>query len=353
MLRLLSIRVPDTSIAQGALVARVQHTDWLETFVAVVDSGGFSAATTSVHRSQSRVSSHVAALEAALGARLFDRRHRPVQLTDAGEAYLPYAREVLACLRRGQAEVDSVLGVVRGQVVLGSYPSASAAFVPDLLRDFSASHPEVQVELAELATLDLADALNSGRLHLALRAVAPLQNTAGLTHRELWREPLVAVFPPDHPLADLSEPLPLAEVARHELVTIGGLNGSGVQYESHTALATCPQAPRIAWQTDQPQTLVSFVRAGMGVGITNALAMAVSDTAGLRVARVGELEQGRTVGVFWDHRRYMPRAGRALLRAILRAPVPTGALPAGRAAPIRLADGSHADDAVPSADARS
>lgn len=334
-------------------MARVEHTDWLETFVAVVDSGGFSAATTAVHRSQSRVSSHVAALESALGARLFDRRHRPVQLTDAGEAYLPYAREVLACLRRGQAEVDSVLGVVRGPVVLGSYPSASAAFVPDLVRDFSARHPEVQVELAELATVDLAEALNSGRLHLALRAVAPMANTEGLTCRQLWREPLVAVFPPDHPLAALGEPLALAEVARHELVTIGGLNGSGVHYESHTALAACPQAARIAWRTDQPQTLVSFVRAGMGVGVTNALAMAVSDTSGLSVVQIGDLEQGRTVGVFWDARRYMPRAGRALLRAVVRAPVPPGAQPVGGLAPIREADGRHAHDAVSPAAARS
>ena len=88
-------------------MARVEHIDWLETFVAVVDSGGFSAAAAAVHRSQSRVSAHVAALEQALGVTLFDRRHRPVGLTDAGEAYLPHAREVLAALDRGHAEIEA------------------------------------------------------------------------------------------------------------------------------------------------------------------------------------------------------------------------------------------------------
>ena len=322
-------------------MGRVEHVDWVETFVAVVDSGGFSAAAQSVHRSQSRVSSHVASLEQALGASLFDRRHRPVLLTDAGQAFLPHAREVLARLERGQDEVDAVLGAVRGHVVLGSYPSASAAFVPELLSAFSAQYPDVSVDLTERPTLDLSEALGSGSLHLALRPLAPHDHTEGLTCRPLWREPLVAVFPPDHPLARLLPPLDLAELVRHRLVTIGGSKGREVMYEVHVALRRVSEAPPIAWQTDQPQTLVNFVRAGLGVGVTNALATSVSDTSGLVVAQVGGVEDGRTAGLFWDPRRYMPRAVQALLRAVLTTPAPAGTLPA-RGLGIRVADRAHA-----------
>lgn len=308
-------------------MARVEHIDWLETFVAVVDSGGFSAAAGAVHRSQSRVSAHVAALEQALGATLFDRRHRPVVLTDAGEAYLPHAREVLGALTRGSAEIEAVLGVARGEVVLGSYPSASAAFLPALMGSFQKSYPQVRVELVEQATLDLAESLNSGEMHLALRALVPLQNTEGLTCHPLWREPLVAVFPPDHALARVPEPLEPSTVCEYELITIGGHLGHEVMFETHAAFQECDRPPRIAWQTDQPQTLANFVRAGLGVGVTNALAMQVSDTAGLVTAQVGSLEQGRTVGVFWDPQRYMPNAARALLREIPRTPLPSGTFP--------------------------
>lgn len=328
-------------------MGRVEHVDWLETFVAVVDSGGFSAAAHTVHRSQSRVSCHVAALEQALGAPLFDRRHRPVLLTDAGQAFLPHAREVLADLERGQSEVAAVLGVVRGHVVLGSYPSASAAFVPPLLSAFADRYPLVSVDLTERPTLDLSEALGSGALHLALRPVAPHDDTEGLEHRLLWREPLVAVFPRDHPLARLRAPLPLAEVARHRLVTIGGSKGREVMYEAHAALKKLPEAPQIAWQTDQPQTLVNFVRAGLGVGVTNALATAVSDTDGLVVVQVGDVDDGRTAAVFWDPRRYMPRAVHALLQEVLTTPPPAGTLSvATDGAPIRGPDGGHAQNAV-------
>jgi DNA-binding transcriptional LysR family regulator len=308
-------------------MGRVENIDWLETFVAVVDSGGFSAAADAVHRSQSRVSSHVASLEHALGARLFDRRHRPVLLTDAGEAFLPHARAVLVGLDRGQAEVDAVLDVVRGHVVLGSYPSASAAFVPGLLSGFHVRHPQVSIDLTERPTLDLSEALGSGRLHLALRPLAPHENTEGLAFRALWRESLVAVFPPDHPLAGAPGPLRLSELAHHPLVTIGGSVGREVMYEAHVALRQLETATHIAWQTDQPQTLVNFVRAGLGVGVTNALAMAVSDTAGVEVAEVGTVTQGRTAGVFWDPGRYMPRAAAALLQEIRTVPPPPGTLP--------------------------
>jgi DNA-binding transcriptional LysR family regulator len=308
-------------------MGRVENLDWLETFVAVVDSGGFGAAAHAVHRSQSRVSSHVASLEQALGARLFDRSHRPVLLTDAGEAFLPHAREVLQGVARGQAEVDAVLGVVRGHVVLGSYPSASAAFVPAMLSGFRARYPEVSVDLTERSTLDLSEALGSGRLHLALRPLAPRDRTDGLAFRALWREPLVAVFTPDHRLAGVPAPLPLSEVVRHRLVTIGGSIHQEVMYEAHAALKACETPPTIAWQTDQPQTLVNFVRTGLGVGLTNKLAMTVSDTAGVRVAEVGTLSQGRTAGVFWDPRRYLPRAARAMLDEIVTTAPPVGTVP--------------------------
>lgn len=308
-------------------MARIEHIDWLESFVAVVDHGGFSAAASAVHRSQSRVSAHVGALEQALGATLFDRRHRPVELTDAGIAYLPHAREVLASLDRGLAEIESVIGVARGSVVLGSYPSASAAFLPGLVRDFSASHPQVQLVLTEQPSVELGQSLSSGEVHLALRALAPSCRTGALAHRALWREPLVAVFPAGHPLASQRAPIDLSVLVAHPLITIGGSRGQEDLVEADLAFRGVGPAPVVAWQTDQPQTLANFVRAGLGVGVTNSLAMQVSDTAGLEVVEVGSLEQGRTVGVFWDPDRYMPVAARTLLKRIVTACRPPGTFP--------------------------
>src|SRR3954452_149850 len=76
---------------------------WLETLLAVVDRGGFTAASATLHRSQSRVSAHVAALERELGVRLFDRSRRPTTLTPAGEVFLPYARAAVQNIASAKA----------------------------------------------------------------------------------------------------------------------------------------------------------------------------------------------------------------------------------------------------------
>lgn len=307
-------------------MSRVEHIDWLETFVAVVDGGGFTVASEMVHRSQSRVSAHVAALERALGAYLFDRRHRPVVLTDAGEAFLPHARAILAHLGRGHSDVDAVLGLTRGHVVLGSYPSASAAFVPGLIDAFERRYPGVQLDLVEQRTLDLGDSLIAGNVHLSLRPRVPGPRADGLCSQSLWREDLVAVVPCGHPLATFQEPLSLAAIAEYPLVTIGRRSlDAPVLYETQHAFLVAGLHPDIAWQTDQPQTLMNFVRAGLGVGVTNKLAAEISETSSLTVARLAA--HGREVAVFWDDRRHQSVAAQALLREIVAASPPSGTEP--------------------------
>jgi len=308
-------------------MARIEQTDWLESFIAVVDHGGFSAAAEAVHRSQSRVSAHIAALEQALGTVLFDRRHRPIGLTDTGAAYLPLARRAVASLDAGIAEIEAVLGVTRGRVALGSYPSASAAFLPDVLRSFHDAFPGVRVELTELPTAGLADLIGAGRLDLALRPLAPARSAEELrlTFHPLWRESLVAVLPHDHELADAVGPLPLARLAAYPLITIGGRRDSA--HETHIALRDASLQPRIAWQTDQPQTLVNFVRAGLGVGFTNTLAMQIADTAGLVIRETTGSAHGRTVGVVHDADRHLSNAARALLSHIKQIAPPSSTSP--------------------------
>src|ERR1700750_2584910 len=102
------------------------QTTWLLSFLAVADRGGFSAATVPLHLSQSRVSAHIAALERALGAVLFDRRARPTRITPAGEQFRAHALAAMEELRRGAEAARISLDNVATHVRIGSYPSVSA-----------------------------------------------------------------------------------------------------------------------------------------------------------------------------------------------------------------------------------
>lgn len=301
---------------------RIEQNDWLETFVAVADLGSFSAAAAVVHRSQSRVSAHVAALEAALGIPLVDRRHRPVELTDAGETFLPFARRTLAAQEMGAAAVDALAGVSRGRVVVGAHPSVAAGFLPEVLKGFSVAHPQVRVELSEGTTVGLTDGISTGRLHLAIRSTTGA-SAPGLACRLLWREPYAVAVPEGHPLTRSALPLRPEQLASTPLVLIAQ-PGSGVDPDTRAALARWELAPAVAWRTEQPQTLANLVKAGLGVGLVNRFAMDVCETTGLAVLQVGPIEEGRTVALWRDPARHMSSAARSLYRAILDAPPPPG-----------------------------
>ncbi len=296
--------------------------DWLRTFVAVVDHHGFSAASDAIYRSQSRVSAHVAALEKELGAVLIDRQLRPVELTDYGRAFISSARRILEEIESGQSAVDAVDGLMTGSVTLGTYPSAGAAFVPGLLRSAMDEFPDVRIGLAERATWALDEALASGSVDLALRPLRPVSRFPDLRHRVLWRERLQLVVPPGHPLADGDEPVPLAAIGNDDLIVTG--NDFKHDSEPYAALVERGIAPRVVHCSDQPQTLVQLVQAGLGLGLTNELALRIALTDGVRLREVADPHLLRHVGVFWNAQRQPSRATQALLELILRVPLPEG-----------------------------
>lgn len=296
--------------------------EWLTSFLAVVDFGGFAVAAENTFRAQSRISSHVAELEKQLGAVLFDRRERPVRLTEAGVAFLEHARRTLASLQAGVSSVQAVLGLLRGTVRLGWYPSAGAAFGPGLLRAFGNAYPGVTISLLEVSTLELTTALQSGETDAAIRPLLPAPQDGNLQHYRLWEEPLVAILPEGHPLAE-SEYLPVFALADDPIVTIGGPHSDAdSQHEIHRAFVTAGITPHIVYRTNEPQTLIGLVREGLGLGVTNLLAATVSNTAGTTIVPLRDSGNRRNVGVFWDAARPMQPATRALIDTIVQLPPP-------------------------------
>ncbi|MEV8565189.1 LysR family transcriptional regulator [Streptomyces sp. NPDC051322] len=295
--------------------------DWLVSFLSVIDTGSFSAAAEVVHRSQPRVSMHVAALEREAGVPLFDRDRRPVCLTDAGAVLAEHARAILRQLSGAEAAMAAHRGAARGVVTLGSYPSASVAFVPQLLERMARTRPAIKVVLVERSTLELDAALASGEVDLCLRPMTPPPGPS-VEYRPLWREGLIVVHRPDHPLAALPEPLPVASVADYPLITIGRLGSpDAMGFETYRAFRERGFEPNAVQATNQPQTLISLVRSGLGIGVTNLLAVSTADTKGL-VARKLDVPCGRRVAVLWSGTNPLTPAARTLLREIESSNVP-------------------------------
>lgn len=262
--------------------------DRLRSFLAVVRHGTFSAAAEALFLPQPRVSSHVADLERLFGVTLFDRSRHPVTLTDGGRRFLPYAEAVADSLALAANEVigGGQDGTLEGSVVLGMYPSAAAYCYGELVRRLKASQPGVDLVLWEGSTLELGVALDAGDIDLAIRPNLPApERVQRLEAEVLWREPLVAVLHEDDPLAT-RDCLTLAELDQRPIITIGSRRAPRDLprgFESTSALARAGMLDAVVHRTNQPQTLVSLVRSGLGVGVTNQLAALTSNSAGVRI----------------------------------------------------------------------
>ncbi|MFC4946741.1 LysR family transcriptional regulator [Pseudonocardia sp. GCM10023141] len=288
------------------------QTVWVEAFLAVVDQRGFAAAAARLYRSQGRVSAYIAALETELGVRLFDRNQRPAQLTSEGSAFLPYAREMMGVLESGRLSALAVQGLAKGDVAVAAYPSASAAFIPLVLRTFSHEYPNVTVRLIDRQNRGLDRVLDQGEAHLAIRpSMPPLISRSPSSYQQLWREDICAVLEVGHPLAEKDE-ITMADLADEPLV-FGGRSAEDA--EVARLMATARVTPTIKFLSNQPQSVVALTRHGLATGIINVLALQSIRLDGVAVRPL--VGVSREVGVFWTPAAESSAAAVALLRTIV------------------------------------
>lgn len=304
------------------------QTAWLRSFLAVADKGGFGAATSALHLSQSRVSAHIAALEHALGVTLFDRKARPTCMTRAGELFRIHAVNALLELQRGVEVARSTLDDLVAHLSIASYPSVSSEYLPGVLRELKAEYPGVDVDLHEGTAANLEELVTHGTADLAFRPLLPKMRDSTLRHRTIWREDIVAVMREGDPCAGHASVSVEEILARPLIGNPSGAVEDGGGFDLRNALGEAAERADVAYLTDQPATLVALVRSAFGIGVINRLALQTTSIEGLVVRTIDSPTAYRDVALFWARRRGESAAVRAFLDAQERAPLPSGVLTA-------------------------
>src|SRR3954452_10378432 len=145
----------------------------LSAFIAVVESGGFSAAARRTGESQPAVSKAIAALEKRLGVTLFNRSTRSVTLTDQGRRYYDRAKPLVEELDEANSELTSSTLNIAGPIRIAAAATFGRLHVLPLIPDLLSLHPGLQVDLILSDGMrDLVD----DRIDLAIR-VGPVNET--------------------------------------------------------------------------------------------------------------------------------------------------------------------------------
>lgn len=196
--------------------------DAVRTFVTAADAGRFQEAAAELAVTQQAVSKRIAALERALGVRLFTRTPRGAELTIDGQAFLPHARELLRTAERAVAAVRTDRRPLRVDVI------NSRGAATGLMRDFHRAHPEIELDVVMLIEIDAAvAALRSGAIDASFRAVAapgrPLPPDIAAVR--VLDEPLQLLTGPAHALAG-ARSVTLAGLAGHRIWMPGVVPGT-------------------------------------------------------------------------------------------------------------------------------
>ena len=172
----------------------------LQAFLAVADSGSFTAAGEALFLTQPAVSKRISQLEQHLGARLFDRLGRQIQLTEAGRALLPQARRVLRDMEDMSRTIHNLSDQVSGRLRIGTSHHIGLHRLPGVLRQFSRDYPRVQLDIHFIDSEEAWEGVLEGDLELGVVTLPPEPDPRG--HSEtIWDDPLVFMAAPDHPLA--------------------------------------------------------------------------------------------------------------------------------------------------------
>ena len=140
----------------------------LRSFLAVAEELHFGRAAARLHISQPPLSQQIGRLEDEIGARLFRRTSRRVQLTPAGRAFFAEARQTIASAERAVGAAQRAERGEIGELVVGYVPSATYGPLPDVIRRFRKRLPKVELKLRNLRSVHQSQALLERRIDVGL-----------------------------------------------------------------------------------------------------------------------------------------------------------------------------------------
>ncbi len=283
----------------------------LRYFKAVIEAGGFSAASRQLHIAQPSLSIAVRKLEQELELTLLHRGERRITPTAEGEVLLGHARRLLAMAEAAELEMQELRGLTKGEVRLGIPGMLGSYFFPPILMGFKHRHPGLRLSVYEQGTLRLQQMINDGELDLGV--VVADSPPLDLETRPLTREEMVACVPVDHPLAARPS-IALAEFLAQELVVFkpGYFHREFIDRISEQA----HQAPHIAFETNLIPLTKAIVRQGFGITTFLRMVLENQPDEGL-VAIPFEEPVYLDLCLAWKRGGYLSQADRAFVDYIL------------------------------------
>jgi len=255
----------------------------LKVFVTAAEELNFSRAAQRLHLSQSAVSQNIQSIERTYQVELFVRHGRSVQLSEAGQAILPMAREVLNSARLLEDALVNVNGDVAGELTIGCATTSGRYFIPNLLASFQHEYPHVRTRVSLMRRQDAVDGLLDQTINLA--AIGRCVEHRDLECQPLLDDHVILIVPAQHPWASVDQ-VKLADILEQPFISREANSGTfEVLFDNLRRHGIDPENFNPVMQLGDAEAVQMAVERGIGVTFISEMMAARSLALG-RVKKV-------------------------------------------------------------------
>ncbi len=233
----------------------------LRLFLAVVDAGSITHGAAEAGMSLPAASERLRDMEAAGEVLLLHRGRRGVELTEAGEALAHHARTILHQMAQMRGELGRYAKGLRASVRILANTASISEFLPERLAPWMTANPQVDVELKERQSSEIARSIAAGFAEIGV--LSSVAGTEGLTLRPFAIDRLVAVFATDHALAG-NRQLRFADLLDHQFV---GLMDGALQKHIEMQAARLGARIRLRVALRGFEGICRMAGEGVGIGV--------------------------------------------------------------------------------------
>ena len=239
----------------------------LQVFHTVARLLSFTKAADSLHMTQPAVTFQVRQLEEYFNTRLFDRTHNRISLTEVGEKVFTYSEQILGLYREMDNDIRILTGEIIGVLVIGASTTVAEYMLPRLLGEFQELYPNVKLRLKVSNSLGIVHMVENNDIDVGIVESTVLNKS--LSVDACWKDNLVVIVEPGHPLAD-KEIVHVSELKNYPFISRE--EGSGTRdvlsdYLEENAMSM--NDLDLSMEFGSPEAIKNAVESGLGISIVS------------------------------------------------------------------------------------
>ncbi|QBD75787.1 LysR family transcriptional regulator [Ktedonosporobacter rubrisoli] len=290
----------------------------LEAFVEINNSGGFARAAQALHLSQPAISRRIELLEKGLGMPLFERLSGSgIRLTQAGQAFLPYARKILVAVENGKTAVHALEEEERGSLTMALVGTLASTDLTSRLQTFHNTYPHVRLFLRTARSDEVSSLVQQGEALLGVRYFTDPRPDIRSLH--IMNDPLLVVCAMHSRLVTGTpqEPAALRDVPWFSFPFKAGSSDEAFAQLLEQQLFKHGLQDAEKTVIDSLTAQKRLIEADFGIGLLPASSIEEELRLGtLRILPIEALQVILPVMLIYRHQAYLSLAARLLLKAL-------------------------------------